>query len=163
MPPASHASSLPLEGRLFPLGLSRRSQVQGGMNHSGAGWRPGGWQDGPVQGTGSCCLGLGSGPSCGCSGSGGFSTEGRSEDGAPDLSMCLSVSCECSSPKPHTEGEPPTPPSRLLPHYGHKSTQAHAAPPSFSQVPSEQPWKPPFPGGEEGGPQREGDLVEVTQ
>lgn len=28
-------------GRLFPLGWSRRSQVQGGMNHSEAGWQPG--------------------------------------------------------------------------------------------------------------------------
>ena len=111
MPPASHASSLPLEGRLFPLGLSRRSQVQGGMNHSGAGWRPGGWQDGPVQGTGSCCSGLDSGPSCGCSESGGFSTEGRSEDGAPDPSVCLSVSCECKFlPKTIHRGGAPHPP-----------------------------------------------------
>lgn len=111
MPPASHASSLPLEGRLFPLGLSRRSQVQGGMNHSGAGWRPGGWQDGPVQGPGSRCSGLDSGPSWGCSGPGGFSTEGRSEDGAPDLSVCLRVSCECKFlPKTTHRGEAPRSP-----------------------------------------------------
>lgn len=118
MPPASCTLPASLwRGRLFPLGLSRRSQVQGGMNHSGAGWRPGGWQDGPVPGTRSCCSGVDSGPSWGCSGPGGSSTEGRREDGAPDLSVCLSESCECKFlPKTTHRGGAPASPPRLLPH-----------------------------------------------
>lgn len=51
------------------------------------------------------------GPPGGALDRGGFSTEGRSEDGAPDLSVCLCVSCECKFlPKTTHRGEAPRPP-----------------------------------------------------
>lgn len=37
-------------GRLFPLGLSHWSQVQGSMNHSEAGWQPGDQLDAALNG-----------------------------------------------------------------------------------------------------------------
>lgn len=67
MLPASCSFQSPSGGGGSACGLSRRSQVQGGMNHSGAGWWPGDRPDAPLTSTNQHRVPLGQGAPPGAS------------------------------------------------------------------------------------------------